>query len=70
MATRTLLNEAIAEAESIKEAALANAKAALEESFAPSYQRIVFKKSPRTGERRQKRKRNEGKRPQRRNRRN
>lgn len=44
MATRTLLNEAIAEAESIKEAALANAKAALEESFAPHIKELFSKK--------------------------
>jgi len=44
MATRTLLNEAIAEAESIREAALANAKAALEESFAPHIKELFSKK--------------------------
>ena len=44
MATRTLLNEAIAEAESIREAALANAKAALEESFAPHIKEMFSKK--------------------------
>lgn len=44
MATRTLLNEAIAEATSIKEAALANAKAALEESFAPHIKELFSKK--------------------------
>ena len=44
MATRTLLNEAIAEAESIKEAAIANAKAALEESFAPHIKELFSKK--------------------------
>ena len=44
MANRTLLNEAIAEAESIREAALANAKAALEESFAPHIKELFSKK--------------------------
>ena len=44
MANRTLLNEAIAEAESIREAALANAKAALEESFAPHIKEMFSKK--------------------------
>ena len=44
MANRTLLNEAIAEAESIRDAALANAKAALEESFAPHIKEMFSKK--------------------------
>ena len=44
MATRTLLNEAIAEAASIREAALANAQAALEESFAPHIKEMFSKK--------------------------
>ncbi len=44
MANRTLLNEAIAEAESIRDAALANAKVALEESFAPHIKEMFSKK--------------------------
>jgi TATA-binding protein-associated factor Taf7 len=35
MANRDLLKEAIADAKSVKEAAIANAKAALEEAFTP-----------------------------------
>jgi hydroxylamine reductase (hybrid-cluster protein) len=35
MANRNLLKEAIADAKSVKEAAIANAKAALEEAFTP-----------------------------------
>jgi TATA-binding protein-associated factor Taf7 len=35
MANRNLLQEAIADAKSVKEAAIANAKAALEEAFTP-----------------------------------
>ena len=39
MANRDLLKEAIADAKSVKETAIANAKAALEEAFTPIYRK-------------------------------
>ena len=44
MANRDLLKEAIADAKAVKETAIANAKAALEESFTPHLQDILSKK--------------------------
>ena len=44
MANKSLLNEAIAEAAEIREAALANAKAALEESFTPKLKELFSQK--------------------------
>jgi hypothetical protein len=53
MATnRDLLKEAIADAKAVKETAIANAKAALEEAFTPQVTINVYRKASRNGKRR------------------
>ena len=44
MANRDLLKEAIADAKAVKEVAIANAKAALEESFTPHLKTMLAQK--------------------------
>ena len=44
MSNRTMLKEAIADAKTIKETAIANAKAALEESFTPHIKEMLSAK--------------------------
>ena len=44
MANSKLLKEAIADAKAVRETAIANAKIALEEAFAPKLQSILSKK--------------------------
>ena len=42
MTNRNLLKEAIADAKAVKETAIANAKAALEEAFTPRFSIVCF----------------------------
>jgi hypothetical protein len=49
MKNRDLLKEAIADAKAVKETAIANAKLALEESFAPYLERKAICKASRNG---------------------
>jgi hypothetical protein len=44
MANRNLLEEAIADAKAVKEVAIANAKAALEEAFTPHLKNMLSEK--------------------------